>query len=298
MNVQPLDLLQGQVAVNNTLASSLGFGVTTDKVFDGTWTFDAMLQMIQAAAADIDGSGTMDQNDQYGFIGGVGNINPMIVGAERKYIVTDNGQMRLNYGSEGVIAAAGKMDPIINNKATSVYLNEQSWGNDVWKSGRALLIGVMVGTFYNDYRSLELDISLLPVPKYDEQQEKYHSMLSNCSMGVTVPASASDPERTGNIVEALNAYSYITMNEVYYETTLQIKLARDDASQKILEIIVNSKTPDLAVFNENAWGNIITDFLNSFHKNGASQLASLAEKNAEKFQKIAEKIVGEYEALE
>ena len=297
MNVQTLDLLGG-ICINNTLAANLGYGAVSDKVFEGTWTFDAMREMIIAGSADLNGDSVMDQNDQFGYIAGIGDINPMIVCSERNYIINTDGEMKLNYGSEKVIAAAEKMDPIINNKQTTVYLNESPWGNEVFTSGRALMQGVTIGTFYHTYRGLELDISLLPTPKYDEQQQNYHSMMSNCSMGISIPASSSDTERTGNIIEALGAYSYKEIDEVYYDTTLQVKLARDDATKRILEIIVKGKIADLCVLNENAWGNVLTSFLNTFHKSGAAELASLAEKNAEKFQKIADKIVEEYEGLD
>ena len=297
MNVHPLDLLSGNLMVNNQLAENLGYGPTTHKALDGAWTFDVMQEMINAASADIDGSGTMDQNDQFGFIAGVGDISPMIVSSGRQYLISEDGVLKLNYGSESVIAAAEKMDPIINNKATTVYLNEQGWGYEVFKAGRALFRCSMIGSFFNEMRGLELDISLIPDPKFDEAQERYHSMMSNCSMGVTVPASVSDPERVGNIIEALGAHSYIAMDEVYYETTLQVKLARNEDSRKILELLVEARTPDLCVFNENAYGTVLTSFLDTFHRSGAANLASLAEKNAEKFAKVYDKIVTAYDGL-
>ena len=87
------------------------------------------------------------------------------------------------------------------------------------------------------------------------------------------------------------------MDEVYYETTLQVKLARNEDSRKILELLVEARTPDLCVFNENAYGTVLTSFLDTFHRSGAANLASLAEKNAEKFAKVYDKIVTAYDGL-
>ena len=155
-----------------------------------------------------------------------------------------------------------------------------------------------IRAFYHDWRALDLDISLVPSPKFDENQSEYHALMSNCSMGVSVPATASDPERTGNIIEAMNAYSYKAINDVYYEITLQDKLARDEYSSQMLDIIVNARTVDIAVLNENAWGNVVSAFMSSFESKGASNLASLEEKYRKSFEKIRDGIVEAYEGLD
>ena len=117
-------------------------------------------------------------------------------------------------------------------------------------------------------------------------------------MGVSVPATASDIERTGTIIEALNAYSYKAIDEVYYELTLQDKLARDENSVRMLDMITEARVVDIAVLNESAWGDVIWAFLNSFEKNGSAQLASLTEKHQKAFEKIRNDIVEAYESLD
>lgn len=245
-------------------------------------------EMMRVVAADTNGDGTMTQDDTWGYITGIGDINGLMVASDRHYIVRDSsGQMQLNYSSSEVIAAAEKMEKMILDPNISVYMNKYAWGWDVFPAGRALFMANSIRAFYNDWRALDLDISLVPSPKFDENQSEYRALMSNCSMGISVPATASDPERTGTIIEAMNAYSYKAIDKVYYEITLQDKLARDEYSSKMLDIIVNARTVDIAVLNENAWGNVVSAFLNSFEAKGSSNLASLEEKYGKASRKFA-----------
>lgn len=298
MNVQPLDLLGG-TCVNNELVKQYDLQSPQEAVYAGTWTMDLAYEMMRAVANDTNGDGSMGENDTWGYVSGIGDINCMMVAADRHYIVLDsNGEMQLNYSSEPVLAAAQKMEKLILDTSTSVYLNKHPWGYNVFKDNRALFQSVSIRSFYHDWRSWDMDITLLPPPKFDEAQESYHSMMSNCSMGVSVPATASDIERTGTIIEAMNAYSYKAIDKVYYELTLQDKLARDENSIRMLDIITEARVVDIAVLNESAWDNVIWAFLNSFEKNGASQLASLTEKHQKAFEKIRNDIVEAYESLD
>ena len=298
MNVQPLDLLGG-TCVNNELVKQYDLPSPQEAVYAGTWTMDLAYEMMRRVAGDTNGDGSMGEADTWGYITGIGDINALMIAADRHYITLDsNGEMQLNYSSEPVVAAAEKMEKLILDTSTSVYLNNHSWGSSVFQDNRALFQATTVRSYYHSWRSWDLDITLLPPPKFDETQESYHSMMSNCSMGVSVPATASDIERTGTIIEALNAYSYNAIDEVYYELTLQDKLARDEDSVRMLDMITEARVVDIAVLNESAWGDVIWAFLNSFEKNGSAQLASLTEKHQKAFEKIRNDIVEAYESLD
>ncbi len=107
------------------------------------------------------------------------------------------------------------------------------------------------------FRSMEVDFGILPVPKFDDAQNDYYSVVSCASSSsVGVPATAADLERTGIIIEALSAESYVTLTPAYYEISLKTKLSRDTESSDMLDIIFANRVFDLAnVYN---WGGILT----------------------------------------
>ena len=61
-----------------------------------------------------------------------------------------------------------------------------------------------------------------------------------------MPRSASDPERTSIVLEAMaSASSYYTV-PAYYDVVLTRKYARDDQSEKIIDILRANRQFDLA----------------------------------------------------
>ena len=84
-------------------------------------------------------------------------------------------------------------------------------------------------------RECEVDVGILPYPKYDEAQENYISQDWGGLM--SVPNSISDPDMVGATMELL---AWESSNEVlpsYYDITLSGKLSRDEDSRNMLELL-------------------------------------------------------------
>ncbi len=261
---------------------------------DGKWTMDRFHTMSRTVSRDLDGDSKMGEKDQYGFISGLGCFNSWLTAADESYFdIGTDGSIRLRCADETVIKKMELICDCINNTDNAVYLNDNAWGEEVFTSGRALFYA---GCLFNmsAYRGLDLHFGIVPLPKYDDAQENYYTLMSNCSLCSCIPVTASDPARSGMITEALGAYSYQTLRHSYYDIMLKDKLSRDDYTVEMLDIITESKTSNLAVFYEKALGSIITGYLNSAHANGASQLVSYTESVKSAFEAAMGKIVEAY----
>ena len=85
------------------LVKQYGLQSPTDAVYDGTWTMDLVYEMMRAVANDTNGDGSMGEADTWGYITGIGDINALMIAADRHYITLDsNGEMQLKYSSEPV----------------------------------------------------------------------------------------------------------------------------------------------------------------------------------------------------
>ena len=125
------------------------------------------------------------------------------------------------------------------------------------------------------FREMETDFGILPIPKWDEAQEEYHNVVSlYCAALIAVPKTAGNLERTGVVLEALNAESMYTLTPAYYDITLKTKSARDEESSAMLDIIFDSRVYDLG--NMFAWGGAF-DLPGTLTKSGADKIASQAE---------------------
>ena len=84
-------------------------------------------------------------------------------------------------------------------------------------------------------RDVKTDFGFLPTPKLDEGQEKYYSAVVNSTCALAIPASVSDPETTGLVLELL-AEASGDISKAYYDICLQSKYTRDEESYEMLKI--------------------------------------------------------------
>ena len=282
--------------VNLDMVTDHGMDNPYQLVIDGKWTLDVMREMAEAAAQDLDTDGKITENDIGGYAVGIGSYNVLINGAGCSLATkASDGTVLLHYGSETFINAAEKVAALVNDDAFTIYLNRNMWGIDRFSAGKVLFREANLYV-YNDLREFDSYFGILPVPKYDEVQENYCSMMNNSSMGISIPTSVKDAEQVGTIVEALNAYSYMYLKDAYYETMLKGKLARDEQSVDMLDIITGTIVVDYGVMNENTWGDVISSWLTSIQDHGAENLASLAASNTEKFDALYSEILAAYES--
>jgi len=105
-------------------------------------------------------------------------------------------------------------------------------------------------------RGMNTDFGILPIPKYDAQQNTYLQTVSPYTGVVTaVPQSAGNPENSSIILEAMAYESKYILQPAYYDVVLSTKIARDDESGAMLDIIFNNRVYDIGdVFDFNGLG--------------------------------------------
>jgi hypothetical protein len=95
-----------------------------------------------------------------------------------------------------------------------------------------------------NYRETEIDFGILPLPKYDEQQENYLSLDWGGLM--CVPRGA-DKDLAGYVTELLSYYSMETTVPAWYDIMLTGKIARDDDIVRVLDIIYSNVVYDFGL---------------------------------------------------
>ena len=144
---------------------------------------------------------------------------------------------------------------------------------------------------------MDADFGILPIPKYNEQQASYLSLVSPYTSSLmSVPISISDPDRTGYIIEALAAESKYTLQPAYYEKALNGISLRDSESEDMLDIIFDNRVYDFGFFFD------IGGWRTQLEQNIAISLnkpvASQYEKSKTKIEKALNKLVEKLEELE
>ena len=160
-----------------------------------------------------------------------------------------------------------------------------------FQQGRALFYPSGVLRLFQ-MRDYEIEFGVLPMPKYDSEQEDYmHTVKMNWASGVCIPKTAPDFDDISFVLEALAAASYETVKPAYYETTLGAKLMRDERSYEMFDIVMKSRSFDvMCLYN---WGNIVS----SLNLAGSGGTGSFMSTIASKRTSIEEGISSTIDAM-
>ncbi len=245
---------------NKNLAASYELGDLYSIVLDGKWTFDKFAEMVKDIYTD-DGNDERDLNDFYGMAQANGTIiNSYLWAFDNPVCVKDEeGVPQVSIKTEKINSIITDLyDFCFNN--TGVYFDHTTIdGNNKASSlfplGKSIFVMGSIGTATSKtYRDLEFDYGLIPLPKYDENQTSYKTMVGGHHSALAVPKTARDLEFVGTIVEALSAESWKTVTPTLYEIALKTRYLRDAESKEIMDMVIEGTQFDFGTVYDNWQG--------------------------------------------
>ena len=131
-------------------------------------------------------------------------------------------------------------------------------------------------------RDMKDDYGILPMPKYDENQDKYISQLGTSTAMLFVPTTTKDIVLTSKVMEAMSYYTNQLVVPKYYEVALKDKYARDDDIAGMLDIIRDGAAFDfLFVYGTSLQGAPNSYF--RFNDTNTTDIASAFASNEKRF---------------
>ncbi len=238
---------------NGDLAEANQLSGQYELVDSGEWTWDKLAEHSAAVTRDINGDGEMTNDDMYGFGVNVTDSSyklrslPASAG-EYIYSKGKDGGIELTVNTPRMQQFVEKMVTLFNGNgglllkletgATEVeeaaYFNN---GNTLYYLVDSLNAGA--------YRSIDFEYGILPLPKFDEEQESYNSL--NWSGLMLVPITTKDPAMVGCVSEWLSYYSSTIVQPEFFNTLMHEKVARDDRSADMLKLVFSTLVYDPAV---------------------------------------------------
>ena len=212
-----------------------------EMVLNNEWTLDKMIEQTSGIGQDTNGDGTWTLGeDLYGMLiyevpyrsmqasldiqtiglneEGIPTVNPLtdkLASAVDKLTayLKEDGVLCQDFGTEGVIEingyfAADKMIYYMGKLEALDYL-----------------------------RDMESDYAVIPFPKYDQNQDKYLTLIATATQMIYIPTTTNDVALTGKVCEAMSFYSYKDVVPAYYDVALKNKYSRDENTQQMLDII-------------------------------------------------------------
>ena len=284
------------LAFNKTIASNNQLEDLYTLVREGKWTYDKLSEMAEATYNDSNGDGTMTPDDVYGFLGGRDVIDSLYHGSGSQFITkNENDEFVFTFGTERDVDVISKGIDIVNS---SWYFNHHAWKDQsdilyrqIFETGHGLFFCMRLDDVTN-MRAGDADFGIIPIPKYEEAQDKYYSLVSQHTTGLmSIPITCAGDELSmvGMVLEALAAESHYTLIPEYIETSLKTKNSRDAESADMLDIILNNRVFDpMNVYSFANFGDAIMDAADANNKDMASLIKSkekLVNKSIEKVLK-------------
>ena len=252
-----------------------------ETVKSGKWTLDKFFANSRKVSEDVDGNGVFDEKDRYGFSYWQDGAFSMLAGAGVRYGKLENGEPTLVFYNENTVNTWQKLISFISEDCCYSRLDYTSKGGNgnellvnMLEDNRSLYVWAVV-TDAITLRSSNADFGILPMPKYDEEQENYisnphaygHTML-------TIPKTTANVEETGFILEAFSAKSMEIVTPAFYDVTLIGKSTRDDESAEMLDLIYSTLVYDIGAFF--MWGGLPDAVMQAWNAKNEN-LASLYE---------------------
>ena len=293
---------------NKDLMATLGMDLPYALVNEGKWTMDALNDYVKDAASDLNGDGKMDPlDDRWGFVCFRDTMHALLVSGGGTLALKDENDLPyMTLTTPRNLTVIDKIMEIMYNKNytlnvqsdTTAGTNNENWFkvyHGAFEENRALFMWVRMRVV-EKFRGMDANFGIIPLPKFDENQDKYLSVV-NPYTGVLlgVPKTADDLERVSIILEAMAAESKYTLKPAYYDVVLQRKFTRDDESQDMLDIIFNSRVYDIgAVY---AFGDSFIGFITLCDKSDTN-VVSYYDKRQNAMEKAIAKVISVFENMD
>ncbi len=250
-------------------------------VREGKWTHDVVFRMCEQVSYDVDGNGIMDENDAYGMANQRNLMSDVLVSSGVRYTEKQpDGSLKLALNTEKTVDIINDWVPFFNNESVSIIadLYQKKYSNPFYEMHMPMFKNNQILFNFNqilisfELREMDTDFGLLPMPKCDESQSEYLTSMSTSWLTMLcVPVTSGELDKIGHVLSALGYYSKHYVTPEFIDRTVRHKSLRDDNSAEMLEIILSSRTYDIAqVYN---WGNVL-NIVNSLSVNNSTDFAS------------------------
>lgn len=282
---------------NKKLAANYDLGNLYDIVREGRWTLDTFWSMAKLASSDLNGNGKQDEEDNWGYLGENYNANFMMFGCGTRISEKSNEDYPvLSLMNERSVTAYAKVHEIVTDRSVSLSM---SWSKNgpadcltAFAEDRGLFYMTGIGTAM-EYRYMESDFGILPIPKLNEEQEKHYTSLSGANSAcIAIPICNASADDSAFLLQAICLASTDTLKATFYDTVLTGITARDEESREMLDIIFDNRVFDMAFINNwGGMGGIFTSLLSQ----KSPDFASSYEKLEKKAVTAIEKAITEFE---
>ncbi len=231
---------------NATLANDYQLGNLYDVVLDDQWTIDLLLEYTKDTWVDTNQSGTIDLPDKIGIISILGSeaYDGFLSAFGIDILSKDtDGSLEVIWDTEKVSNAIDYQITLFSdNNGAFLHSNHTELCNKfVNNESLFWLYTIYASSSTNQsLRSMDSAYGLLPIPKYNLDQDQYYTTAQDAYGIMSVMATSRQLNAVGTVFEEWNYRSYMDILPVYCEVIMKTRYLNDVESGMIFDLILDS----------------------------------------------------------
>ena len=264
-------------------------------VRDNEWTIDKFNELLAGISVD-NGDGIWDHTDTYALATHNDNAYGLFYSCGLRFVTKDKDDIPImNIDEMSKIVKVAEMTVEMQERENKT-INAHDWINvnplaheitiEAFQEDRALFFAETLDAVIK-LRDMETDFGIIPLPKYDKQQENYITFVNPAGSFVGIPKSEQTRDGGYFASYALEAMAYLGYKHItpqFIEKAVMGKSTRDDESVDMLRIIFANRTYDLGIIC--GFGDIATDYSELVNSGKSAVTSAFARKQKRAAQEI------------
>ena len=261
-------------------------------VLDGKWTQEYLINLTKDTWNDLNANDTPDAEDFFGLDLNVSLDSFPIGGGLTFTKKTSDGGYEWDLFNEHNNTLIERFYDAYNNN-NGIFFIDKGDDNRFIQSN-SIFYGQSLN-YTEKLRDMRDEYGILPMPKFDENQEQYYSVANDNYSQIAIPSNCRNTALAGAFIELMGEYSYKYVTPAYYEVAMKGKYLRDDESCRMFDIIVEGAWYDFANINTSVLGDpVFITRQSQYHINGKN-FASIWAENESKLTAALESLLALYQ---
>jgi hypothetical protein len=230
---------------NATMANEFKLGNLYDVVLDDKWTIDLLLEYTKDTWVDTNQSGTIDLPDRIGIISILGSeaYDGFLTAFGIDVLAKKDDGLEIVWNVEKVSKAIDYQITLFKeNNGAFLHSNHTELCNKFTNDESLFWLYTIYASSATNQalRSMDSSYGLLPIPKYDLEQEEYYTTAQDAYGIMSVMATSAQLDAVGTVFEEWNYRSYMDILPVYCEVIMKTRYLNDVESGMIFDLILDS----------------------------------------------------------
>ena len=203
----------------------------------------------------------------------------------------ENGRPVLNLNTERQVSIVERLYDLFYQENRSCLLTNGADQCTMFANGQILFLTAIIMHAPNYMRDMEDTYIALPMPKYDETQQSYYTIISPASsMVFGIPSSVSDKEFASVIFDALSYEGNQKVIPAFFEASMKKKYSRDQLTAQVFDLLRESTYIDFGIVYDGNVGmsTLISSMMSKKSTDFASSYAALEPKALTQYETVLE----------